>query len=113
MIDKKSLIERLKAMVELPSDWDGFGTEPLDPRVYSVASKLIDIVPDSCFGLQIFVGVNNPGSLYLEFDLNRKRIEMTILDTGIIHFDETIAGNLVGSGSFHLSADAVKELLNS
>lgn len=112
MIDKGKLRKRLDAMLELPSDWDGFGTEPLNPKVHTVAHNLFDLLSESLFGLKIFVGPIDAGSLYLEFDLNRKIIEMTIMEDGMIHYNEIIAGVEVGSGSFFLEKSHLDALLS-
>lgn len=98
-------------MLILPVDWDGFGTSPICDKVHNIATQMLNFLPESLFGLQIFVGVNNEGSLYLEFDLNRKTVEMTILEDGTIHYDEIIAGVIVGSGSFLLTKEHLNRIV--
>lgn len=113
MIDKDTLRRRLDAMVHLPEDWDGFGTGPISEKVFIVANQLVDFLGESLFGCQFFVGVQTPGSLFIEFDLNRKILEMTIAPDGLIHCDEFIAGKHCGSDSFYLDRDRLQSLLDS
>lgn len=113
MIDRDMLRKRLDMMVHLTEDWDGFGTSPINEKVFLVASELVNFLSDSLFRCQMFVGVQTPGSLYIEFDLNRKLIEMTIAPDGLIHCDEYIAGIHSGSDSFYLNRTHLQSLLDS
>jgi hypothetical protein len=112
MIDRKNLISRLEMMAELPPDWDGFGSISVDPKVVIIGKQLINMLPNSTHDVKIFVGVNNPGSLYMEVDLKRKLVEITILNDGVLHFHEIAAGQIVGNGACFLTQSSVEDLLS-
>jgi hypothetical protein len=113
VINKNKLTSRLDEMLMLPLDWDGFGTTPISPKVHCIARQMIEFLPVTLYGLKIFVGVNNEGSLFMEFDLNHKFVEMTIMPDGTIHYDEVVAGVQIGSGSFYLNKEQLDSILSS
>jgi hypothetical protein len=99
-------------MLCLSQDWDGFGTGPIHKNVYNTGKKFIESLNRSdVVGVRIFVGVNMPGSLFVEIIQIGRRIEITINTDGTIFFDEFLAGVHCGAGMFVLTADKLDELL--
>lgn len=113
VIDKNALLERLDRMLELPHDWDGWGSEPISDKVHKIGREIVESLNESIFGVKIFVGVQIDQSLYLEFDLVHKRIEMTVGPDGIISFEEIMGTVPVASGSFFMNPKTLNDILSS
>lgn len=111
MINKAALQKRLDKMVELAPDWDGFDSQPITDKVHHTATRMLDSLSEAVFGMQIFVGVITPGSLYIEFDLNHKLVEVTISPDGMMFCEEYMAGVHCGSAVFVPDADKLREIL--
>lgn len=112
MVNVDALHARLGKMLCLSQDWDGFGTGPIHESVYKTGKKFIESLnrPD-VVGVRAFVGVNMPGSLFIEIIQCGRRIEITISTDSMIFFDEFLAGVHCGAGMFNLTAAKLDELL--
>lgn len=82
------VVERLSALLALPSDWDSYGAKPVDPQLALTALKLLgrvmhndspspSVVPTSSGGLQlewhargidVEVAIASPHDVHLSFE---------------------------------------------
>jgi hypothetical protein len=111
VIDKDALRIRLKHMYSLPNDWDGWGTEPISQGVYRICSRIVEFVDEDLDFIKFFVGVNSPGSAFIEISTGIKTFELTVTVDGTIFYDELLAKEEIGSGIFLLSKKKLDELL--
>ena len=113
MFDREGLEKRIERMSDLPEDWDGCGTSPLSVSVAKIGKRLLQYIPaEAVQSVKVFVGINTPGSLFVEIIQESRVIEMTVVPGGNIFWDEWICGTECGSGQFVLSRRKMAEILD-
>lgn len=113
MFDREGLEKRIAQMSDLPEDWDGCGTSPVSSSVARIGKRLLQYIPDEAArSVKVFVGVNTPGSLFVEIVQGSRSVEMTVVPGGNIYWDELICGIVCGGGQFILSRHKFAEILD-
>lgn len=113
MVNKDKLYTRLEEMLNLPSDWDGCGSEPIKSNVYAICKKIVEFIHPEVDSVKFFVGITTPGTASVEIIYLLKTFEFTITLDGTIFFDEYLADIHLGSGSFFISRKKLQEILSN